>query len=231
MSIDYLFLEIILKIITYSILVFGLFTIIVQFTSGRLISELEIRLHYFTNHNGKRILHVPPLGSPKVWEVFDVITALWILFRARSWAKKSKGGQMIIAPKDPTPFLSALFPSKVQMYQRLRIYLQSKVQQPGSWVRRASSAISNPNDEGDEVEYQFFVSLEYSNPEAKAIYIHVLAVDTIDEIVESNGAFSETLHSHWPFTEERIQILKEGCEYLQEIRERPKDENNLVIWL
>ena len=49
MSLDYPLLELILKLITYAILVFGIWTVIEQYTSGRLISKLEIRLHYFTN--------------------------------------------------------------------------------------------------------------------------------------------------------------------------------------
>lgn len=231
MNIDYSLFEVILKIISATILLFGILAIIVQFTSGRLISQLEIRLHYFKSHDGERFLHIPPLGEPKVWEVFDTITALWIIYRARTWAKRSDGGRILIVPGPPLPLLGALFPSRAQMFQRLRIYLQSKVQQPGVWIRRASDSISKPEAGGDEMEYQVFLSIEHGNPEAKAIYVHVLAVDTINEIAESNGAFANTIHSHWPFTEERIQILNEGCKYLQKIRDQPDDEHNLLFWL
>ena len=202
-----------------------------QYTSGRLITKLEIRLHYFKNNDGGCVLHIPPLGEPKVWEVFDVITALWIMYRARAWAKHSKGRKILFVPGPPMPLLSALFPSRTQMFQRIRIYLQSKVQQPVVWVRRASDSVSKPDTLGDEVEYQFFLAIEHDNPEAKATYVHVLAVDTIDEIVESNGAFANTIHPHWSFTEERIQILEEGCKHLQKIRDRSGDEKNLIIWL
>ena len=231
MNFDFSLLELTLKTITATILLFGILAIIVQFTSGRLISQLEIRLHYFRSHDGERFLHIPPLGEPKVWEVFDTITALWIIYRARTWAKCSEGGRFLIIPEPPLSLLSALFPSRAQMFQRLRIYLQSKVQQPSAWVRRASDSVSNSEDGGDEVEYQVFLSIEHGNPEAKAIYVHVLAVDTINEIVESNGAFANTIHPHWPFTEERIQILNEGCKYLQKIRDKSDDEHNLVFWL
>ena len=231
MNIDYFLLELILKLISYTILIFAILTIIAQYTSGRLITKLEIRLHYFSNKDGERILHIPPIGEPKVWEVFDVITALWIMYRARAWAKRSERGRVLYVPGPPTPLLSALFPSRIQMFQRLRIYLQSKVQQPGTWVRRASDSVNNPDALGDEVEYQFFLAIEHGNPEAKAIYVHVLAVDTIDEIVESKGKFAKTIHPHWPFTEERAQILDEGCRHLQQIRDRPGDENNLLIWI
>ena len=231
MNIDFSFLELILQLIPLVILTFAILAVILQFTSGRLISQLEIRLHYFTNHDGERVLHIPPLGEPKVWEVFDLITALWIMYRARAWAKNSQGGHMLIIPEPPTPLIRALFPSKVQMYQRLRIYLQSQVQQPGNWVKRASDSIINPRIKGDEIEYQFFLAIEHGNPEAKAIYVHVLAVNTINEIVESNGAFANTIHPHWSFTEERVQILDEGCKHLQDIRNKPGDENNLIIWL
>ena len=232
MNIDYFLLELILKLISYTILVFAILAIVAQYTSGRLITKVEIRLHYFTNNDGERILHIPPLGEPNVWEVVDVITALWIMYRARAWAKLSEGGRMLFIPEPPMSLLSPLFPSREQMFQRLRIYLQSKVQQPGTWVRRASNSVSRPDTPGDEVEYQFFLSIEYDNPEAKAIYVHVLAVDTIDEIVDSNnGAFENTIHPHWSLTEERVQILEEGCRHLQKIRDRPGDENNLIIWL
>ncbi|MBT4147536.1 MAG: hypothetical protein HOE45_11805, partial [Gammaproteobacteria bacterium] len=142
MNFDFLLIELILRIISYAMLVFGGLAIFVQYTSGRLISQLEMRLHYFSNRDGKRVLHIPPLGEPKVWEVFDPITALWILFRARAWAKNSEGKQILIFPSAPMiPWLSALFPSKSQMFQRLRIYLQSKAQQPDVWVRRASDSV------------------------------------------------------------------------------------------
>ena len=84
MNTDYLSLDVILKIISSTILVFGILTIIVQYTSGRLISRIEIRLHYFRTLDGERVLHIPPLGEPKVWEVFDTITALWVIYRARA---------------------------------------------------------------------------------------------------------------------------------------------------
>ena len=231
MNFDYSLLEIIFKLISYTILVFGIWAIIEQYTSGRLISQLEIRLHYFTNHDGKRVLHTPPLGEPRVWEVFDAITALWIMYRARAWAKSSVGGRILYVPGPPIARLNALFPSRVQMFQRLRIYLQSKVQQPGTWIRRASDSVKNPEVVGDEMEYQFFLAIEHGNPEAKAIYVHVLAIDTINEIVNSNGAFANTIHPHWPSTPERIQILDEGCKLLQNTRDKPEDENNLLIWL
>ncbi|MBT7435889.1 MAG: hypothetical protein HN791_07465 [Gammaproteobacteria bacterium] len=232
MNFDFLLIELILRIISYAMLVFGGLAIFVQYTSGRLISQLEMRLHYFSNRDGKRVLHIPPLGEPKVWEVFDPITALWILFRARAWAKNSEGKQILIFPSAPMiPWLSALFPSKSQMFQRLRIYLQSKAQQPDVWVRRASDSVCKPKAEGDEIEYQFFLAIEHSNPEAKAIYVHILAVDTINEIIESNGAFANVIHLHWSYTEERINILSEGCKFLQNIRNKPEDERNLTIWL
>jgi hypothetical protein len=231
MNIDYSLLEIIFKLVSYTILAFGILAIIVQYTSGRLITKLEIRLHYFANHDGKRVLHIPPLGEPKVWEVFDVITALWIMYRARAWAKRSERGRILYIPGPPIPQLSALYPSRSQMFQRLRLYLQSKVQQPGTWVRRASDSVSKPEAVGDEMEYQVFLAIEHGNPEAKAIYVHVLAVNTVNEIVESNGAFAKSIHSHWPFTDERMQILDEGCKHLQNIRERPDDEINLLFWL
>jgi hypothetical protein len=231
MNLDYSLLELIFKLISYTILFFGILAVIEQFTSGRLISKLEIRLHYFTNRDGERVLHTPPLGEPKVWEVFDVITAMWVMYRARAWAKRSEGGRMLYIPEAPVAQLKVLFPSRAQMFQRLRIYLQAKVQQPGTWIRRASESVSQPDTVGDETEYQFFLSIEHGNPEAKAIYVHVLAVDTINEIVESKGAFAKTIHPHWPFSEERIQILDEGCRYLQKIRDKPEDENNLLFWL
>jgi len=231
MNIDFSLLELIFKLMSYIILFFGVLAGIVQYTSGRLITRLEIRLHYFTQHDGNRVLHTPPIGEPKVWEVFDVITALWIMFRARAWAKKSEGGRVLIVPRPPVPYLNSLFPSREQMYQRLRIYLQSKVQQPGIWVRRSTQSISIPDAMGDEIEYQFFLALEHGNPEAKAIYVHVLAVETVNEIVESNGSFANAIHPHWSFTEERIQILDEGCQHLHKIRDKPDDENNLIIWL
>lgn len=231
MNIDYSLLELIFKLISYTILIFGILAIIVQYTSGRLITKLEIRLHYFANQDGERTLHIPSLGEPKVWEVFDVITALWIMYRARTWAKNSNGGRILLVPEPPIPLLSVIFPSREQMYQRLRLYLQSKVQQPATWVRRSSQFISKPGTRGDEIEYQFFLAIEHGNPEAKAIYVHVLAVDTINDIVESNGAFANTIHPHWSFTEERIQILDEGCKHLQKIRDKSGDENNLIIWL
>ena len=234
MNIDSSLLEVILfifRIISSTILALGIWAIIEQYTSGRLISRLEIRLHYFRTHDGERVLHIPPLGEPKVWEVFDVITALWIMYRARAWAKRSEGGRILVVPEPPIPRLRALFPSPAQMYQRLRIYLQTKVQQPGNWVRRASDSISKPEALGDEMEYQFFFAIEHGNPEAKAIYVHVLAVDTVNEIVKSNGAFAKSIHPHWSFTEERIQILDEGCKHLQNIRDKRDDENNLLFWL
>ncbi len=225
------FLELIFKLVSYTILIFGLLAIIEQYTSGRLISQLEIRLHYFTNRDGERILHIPPLGEPKVWDVFDTITALWIMYRARAWAKQSDGGHILVIPKPPIARLNMLFPSPTQMFQRLRIYLQSNVQQPGTWIQRASDAIIQPQTQGDEVEFQFFLAIEHGNPEANAIYVHVLAVDTIDEIVASNGAFAHNTHPHWPLTKERVQILVAGCKHLQEARNNLDDENNLVIWL
>ena len=231
MNFDSSLLELIFKLISYTILFFGILAVIEQFTSGRLISKLEIRLHYFTNRDGERVLHIPPLGEPKVWEVFDVITAMWIMYRARAWAKRSEGGRMLYIPEPPVSQLRALFPSRAQMFQRLRIYLQAKVQQPGTWVRRASESVSKPEAVGDEMEYQLFLSIEHGNPEAKAIYVHVLAVDTINEIVKSKGAFAKTIHPHWPFSEERIQILDEGCRHLQKMRDKPEDENNLLFWL
>ena len=231
MNTDYLSLDVILKIISSTILVFGILTIIVQYTSGRLISRIEIRLHYFRTLDGERVLHIPPLGEPKVWEVFDTITALWVIYRARAWAKRSVKGRVLIIPEPPMPRLNALFPSPAQIFQRLRIYLQAKVQQPGNWIRRASDSVSKPEAVGDEVEYQFFLAIEHGNLEAKAIYVHVLAVDTVNEIVKSNGAFANTIHPHWAFTEERVQILDEGCKHLQEIRDKPDDVGNLLIWL
>ena len=163
--------------------------------------------------------------------MFDTITALWIMYRARAWAKRSVGGRILHIPGPPIARLNVLFPSRVQMFQRLRIYLQAKVQQPGTWIRRASDSVRNPEVVGDEMEYQFFLAIEHGNPEAKAIYVHVLAVDTINEIVKSNGEFANTIHPHWPSSPERIQILDEGCKLLQNIRDKPEDENNLLIWL
>ena len=163
--------------------------------------------------------------------MFDAITALWIMYRARAWAKRSEGGKILYIPGPPLLWLTALFPSREQMFQRLRIYLQSKVQQPGNWVRRASDSVKNPGGVGDEVEYQFFLALEHGNPEAKAIYVHVLAIDTIDEIVKSNGSFADVIHPHWSLSQERVQILKEGCHQLHDVRDTHDDENNLLIWL
>ena len=232
MYIDFSLLELVLKLISYTILIFGIWAVIEQYTSGRLISKFEIRLHYFTNHDGKRVLHAPAIREPKVWEVFDVMTAVWVLYRARNWAKNSEGGRIIIAPPRPlAPLLEVLLPSRAQMFQRIRIYLQSNVQQSGTWVRRAADSVTQPENEGDEIEYQFFMSLEHGNPEAKAIFIHILPVATIDEIVNSNGALANTIHPNWSFTKEQVQILTEGCRHLQQIRERPGDENNLIIIL
>ncbi len=159
------------------------------------------------------------------------LLAMWIMYRARAWAKSSEGGRLLIIPEPPVPQLKALFPSRVQMYQRLCIYLQANVQQPGTWIRRASESVTQTDAIGDEIEYQFFLSIEYDNSEAKAIYVHILAVDTINEIVKSNGGFAKTIHPHWSFTEERIQILDEGCKHLQKIRDEPEDESNLLFWL
>ena len=52
------------------------------------------------------------------------------------------------------------------MFQRLRIYLQAKVQQPGTWIRRASDSVRNPELVGDEMEYQFFLAIEHPIREA-----------------------------------------------------------------
>ena len=233
MYIDLPFLELILKIISYSILIFGIWAVIEQYTAGRLISKLEIRLHYFTNHNGERVLHAPAVREPKVWEVFDVITSVWVLYRARHWAKSSESRRIIVVPpRSPrSPLLEKFLTSRAQMFQRMRIYLQANVQKSGTWVQRASNSVSHPEAEGDETEYQFFLSLEHNNPEAKAIFVHIFPVATIDEIVSSNGAFANTIHPNWLFTEEQVQILTEGCKHLQQIREQPDNENNLTIIL
>ena len=232
MNFEYPFLELLIKLISYMILVFGVWAVIQQYTSGRLISKLELRLHYFTNRDGERVLHAPALKEPKVWEIFDIMTAIWILFRARSWAKNSKGGRVLMAaPKPLFPMFALLVPSRVQIFQRLRIYLQSNMRQSGNWMQRASRSISQPECEGDETEYQFFLSLEHGNPAAKAIYVHILPVDTIDEIVNSKGAFAKTIHPYWSFTEEQTEILLEGCKQLQNIRKHADYENNFMIML
>ena len=232
MFIDFSFLELLLKLISYTILIFGIWAVIEQYTSGRLISKLEIRLHYFTNHDGKRVLHAPAIREPKVWEVFDVMTAVWFLYRARNWAKNSEGGRILMVPPRPfAPLLELLLPSRAQMFQRIRIYLQSNVQQSGTWVRRASNSVSQPEAEGDAIEYQFFLSLEHGNPETKAIYVHIFPVAAIDEIVSSNGELANTIHPYWSYTEEQIQILNEGCKHLQQIRNQSENENNLMIML
>jgi len=44
MNIDYSLLELIFRLISYIVLLFGLLAGIVQYTSGRLITRLEIRL-------------------------------------------------------------------------------------------------------------------------------------------------------------------------------------------
>ena len=232
MNFEYPFLELLIKLISYMLLVFGVWTVIQQYTSGRLISKLEIRLHYFTNRDGERVLHAPTLKEPKVWEIFDIMTAMWILFRARSWAKNSEGGRILMtAPKPPFPLFALLVPSRVRIFQRLRIYLQSNMRQSGNWMQRASRSISQPECEGDEIEYQFFLSLEHGNPAAKAIYVHILPVDTIDEIVNSKGAFAKTIHPYWSFTEEQTEILLEGCKQLQNVRKQADYENNFMIML
>ena len=232
MILDYPLLELILKLISYTILVFGIWTVIEQYTSGRLISKLEIRLHYFTNRDGERILHAPALKEPKVWEIFDVMTAMWILFRARNWAKNSEGGRVLIRPPKPLfPLLALLAPSRERIFHRLRIYLQSNMRQSGNWMQRASKSVSQPESEGDEIEYQFFLSIEHGNPAAKAIYVHILPVDTIDEIVNSKGEFAKTIHPYWSFTEEETQILLEGCKHLQNIRKQADYENNFMLML
>ena len=233
MYIDLPFLELILKIISYTILIFGIWAVIEQYTAGRLISKLEIRLHYFTNHDGERVLHAPAIREPKVWEVFDVITSVWVIYRARHWAKSSECRRIIVVPpRSPrSPLLEAILTSRAQLFQRIRIYLQANVQKSGAWVQRASNSINHPEAEGDETEYQFFLSLEHNNPEAKAIFVHILPVATIDEIVSSNGEFAKRIHPYWQFSEEQIQILDEGCRHLQKIREQPGNENNLVIIL
>jgi len=232
MSFDYPLLELILKLITYAILVFGIWTVIEQYTSGRLISRLEIRLHYFTNRDWERILHAPALKEPKVWEIFDVITAMWIMYRARSWAKNSEGGRILMtSPKTLFPLFALLVPSREQIFQRLRIYLQSNMRQSGNWMQRASRSVSQPELEGDEIEYQYFLSIEHGNPAAKAIYVHILPVDTIDEIVKSKGEFAKTIHPYWSFTEEQTQILLGGCEHLQKSRKQADYENNFMLML
>lgn len=231
MNIDFSLFDLILRITSTLIILFGIWAIILQYTSGRLISQMEIRLHYFRNHNGKRILYIPPLGEPKIWEVVDIISALWIMFRARAWAKNSEGGRILYIPNHSNALMNALLPTPQQLYQRLRIHLQLKVQQPDNWVRRGSGAVSNPDAIGDEMEYQAFLSIEHGNPEAKAIYVHILALETVDEIVASKGEFASSIHSHWAFTEERIQILEEGCKHLQQLRSHSNDENNLIFWL
>lgn len=223
--------DLILKISSLIVAAFAVWTVIEYYTAGRLISRLEIRIHYFRIHDGKRILHVPPLGEPKVWEVFDLITAIWIMYRARAWAKSSSGGRILIIPDPPIPSLDPLFPSRIQIFRRIRLFLQTHVQQPAIWIRRASDSITHPEMEGDEMECQFFLALEHTNPEAKAIYVHVLEMDTINEINSGNGAITETIHPHWELTDERVQILKEGCRLLEKARSRPEDEHNLIIWL
>lgn len=231
MTPDSSLISLIIQFTSAAILIFGVFAIILQYTSGRLISQLEIRLHYFRNQNGNRVLYIPPLGEPKIWEVVDIITAFWIMFRARAWAKNSEGGRILYIPEPTNPWLKALLPTPEQLYQRLRIHLQLKVQQPDNWLNRGSEAVRNPDANGDEMEYQVFLSIEHGNPEAKAIYMHILAVETVDEIVASNGEFARSLHSHWALTEERIQILDEGCKHLQKIRDKSGAENNLFFWL
>lgn len=232
MNFEYPLLELLLKLISYMILVFGAWAVIQQYTSGRLISRLEIRLHYFTNRKGERILHAPTLKEPKVWEIFDIMTAMWILWRARSWAKNSEGGRILMtAPKPLFPAFASLVPSRVRIFQRLRIYLQSNMRQSGNWMQRASRSVNQPECEGDETEYQFFLSLEHGNPAAKAIYVHILPVDTIDEIINSKGAFAKTIHPYWSFTEEQTEILLEGCKQLQNVRKQADYENNFMIML
>ena len=81
MNFEYPFLELLIKLISYMILVFGVWAVIQQYTSGRLISKLELRLHYFTNRDGERVLHAPALKEPKVWEIFDIMTACIICHR------------------------------------------------------------------------------------------------------------------------------------------------------
>lgn len=230
---EYLLIEIIVRIITVTVVVFGVVATFIQYTSGRLISKLEFRLHYFSTINGERVLHIPPIGEPKVWEVFDTITALWILFRARSWAKKGTYKQILEVPSLAPRFsvFAPLFPSKAQMLQRVRFYLQTKVRTPMVWVQRASNSVNIKDSVPDETEYQFFLAVEHNNPEANAIYVYLLAVDTVDEIVASNGAFADTIHPHWSLTDERVQILNDGCKHLQKIRHEDDAKKNIPIWL
>lgn len=225
------FFDLILKISSLIVAAFAVWTLIEYYTAGRVISRLEIRIHYFRNHDGKRMLHAPPLGEPKVWEVFDLITALWIMYRARAWAKSSTSGRILKIPDPPTPGLSPVFPSRIQMFRRIRLYLQTSAQQPSSWIRRASDSINRPESAGDEMECQFFLALEHTNPEAKAIYVHVLEMETVNEINSGDGSISQAIHPHWELTDERVQILKEGCKLLEKARANPDDEHNLTIWL
>ena len=97
------FFDLILKICSLIVTIFAVWTLIEYYTAGRVISRLEIRIHYFRNHDGKRMLHAPPLGEPKVWEVFDLITALWIMYRARAWAKSSTSGRILKIPDAAGP--------------------------------------------------------------------------------------------------------------------------------
>ena len=104
------------------------------------------------------------------------------------------------APKQaPDLRCDSHFISRIQIFHRLRIYLQSNMRQSGNWTQRASRSVCQPELEGDEIEYQFFLSIEHGNPAAKAIYVHILPVDTIDEIVNSKGSlqrqFIPTGHS------------------------------------
>lgn len=166
-------------------------------------THLHIAMHFLRPKGEKLALKFPTLDILMLPEMFDYLTATWLLLCAKRWSVCSEFGPILTIPQNCNRVRFARFlPERKHFLQPVLQWLSSK--NFGDWRDRAARAARDPAS--DPQEELFVVALVYEGS-SRSIRGLVVPVKVLEVLLHEPDCIHSEPHENYTGAPERIEVL------------------------